>query len=138
MISGLISASATPGSAAKREAATIQQYAAQRNDIRLRLEQAFFNHEASLAKLASARRAVSASLEAFRDVKLRYLSGLSNELLLSNTQDQLINSLINRLTATVNVNITYAQLLRELLPVSQDPNRAISPTLQLGSKSAAY
>ena len=123
---------------AKREAATMQRYAAQRNDIRLRLEQAFFNHEASLAKLSSARRAVSASLEAFRDVKLRYLSGLSNELLLSNTQDQLINSLINRLTATVNVNITYAQLLRELLPVSQDPNRTIAPTLQLGSKSSAY
>ena len=136
----LFDAGTTAGEAralAKREAATMQQYAAQRNDIRLRLEQAFFNHEASLAKLASARRAVSASLEAFRDVKLRYLSGLSNELLLSNTQDQLINSLIKRLTATVNVNITYAQLLRELLPVSQDPNRAITPTLQLGSKSAA-
>lgn len=137
----LFDAGTTSGEAralAKREAATLQQYAAQRNDIRLRLEQAFFNHEASLAKLASARRAVSASLEAFRDVKLRYLSGLSNELLLSNTQDQLINSLIKRLTATVNVNITYAQLLRELLPVSQDPNRAITPTLQLGSKSTAY
>ena len=137
----LFDAGTTSGEAralAKREAATMQRYAAQRNDIRLRLEQAFFNHEASLAKLSSARRAVSASLEAFRDVKLRYLSGLSNELLLSNTQDQLINSLIKRLTATVNVNITYAQLLRELLPVSQDPNRAITPTLQLGSKSSAY
>jgi len=137
----LFDAGTTSGEAralAKREAATMQRYAAQRNDIRLRLEQAFFNHEASLAKLASARRAVSASLEAFRDVKLRYLSGLSNELLLSNTQDQLINSLINRLTATVNVNITYAQLLRELLPVSQDPNRAITPILRLGSKSSAY
>ena len=137
----LFDAGTTSGEAralAKREAATMQRYAAQRNDIRLRLEQAFFNHEASLAKLSSARRAVSASLEAFRDVKLRYLSGLSNELLLSNTQDQLINSLINRLTATVNVNITYAQLLRELLPVSQDPNRTIAPILQLGSKSSAY
>ena len=137
----LFDAGTTSGEAralAKREAATMQRYAAQRNDIRLRLEQAFFNHEASLAKLASARRAVSASLEAFRDVKLRYLSGLSNELLLSNTQDQLINSLINRLTATVNVNITYAQLLRELLPVSQDPNRSITPILRLGSKSSAY
>jgi len=135
----LFDAGTTSGEAralAKREAATIQQYAAQRNDIRLRLEQAFFNHEASLAKLASARRAVSASLEAFRDVKLRYLSGLANELLLSNTQDQLINSLINRLTATVNVNITYAQLLRELLPVSQDPNRSISPTMRLVSSSS--
>jgi len=132
----LFDAGTTSGEAralAKREAATIQQYAAQRNDIRLRLEEAFFNHEASLAKLASARRSVSASLEAFRDVKLRYLSGLSNELLVSNTQDQLINSLVNRLTATVNVNITYARLLRELLPVPRDPSTAITPSLRLGS-----
>ncbi|NDC14249.1 MAG: TolC family protein, partial [Synechococcaceae bacterium WB9_2_170] len=108
----LFDAGTTSGQAralARQEAATIQQYAAQRNDIRLRLEQAFFNHEASLAKLASARRGVSASLEAFRDAKLRYQSGLSNELLLSNTQDQLINSLVQRLNATVAVNITYAQ-----------------------------
>lgn len=130
----LFDAGTTSGQAkalARQEAATLQQYAAQRNDIRLRLEQAFFNHEASLAKLASARRGVSASLEAFRDAKLRYQSGLSNELLLSNTQDQLINSLVQRLNATVAVNITYAQLLRELLPVPQDPNAPLQPSLQL-------
>ena len=130
----LFDAGTTSGQAralARQEAATIQQYAAQRNDIRLRLEQAFFNHEASLAKLASARRGVSASLEAFRDAKLRYQSGLSNELLLSNTQDQLINSLVQRLNATVAVNITYAQLLRELLPVPQDPSAPLQPSLQL-------
>eukprot|EP01036_Dinobryon_divergens_P002661 gene2661-3494_t len=66
----LFDAGTTSGEAralAKREAATMQRYAAQRNDIRLRLEQAFFNHEASLAKLASARRAVSASMDAVRD-----------------------------------------------------------------------
>ncbi|MFM7646906.1 MAG: hypothetical protein ACKO50_02360 [Cyanobium sp.] len=41
---------------ARQEAAAAQQYAANRNDIRLRIEQALFNHEASLAKLSSARR----------------------------------------------------------------------------------
>ena len=130
----LFDAGTTSGEAralAKQQAATIQQYAAQRNDIRLRLEQAFFNHEASLAKLASARRGVAASLEAFRDAKLRYQTGLSNELLLSNTQDQLINSLVQRLNATVAVNITYAQLLRELLPVPQDPMAPLPTNLQL-------
>lgn len=117
----------------KRAAAAAQQYAAQRSDIRLRLEQAFFNHEASLAKLASARRGVAAALEAFRDVRLRYQSGLSSELDLSNTQEKLIASLVSRLNATVDVNITYAQLLRELLPVPRDPNAAITPVLQLSS-----
>ncbi len=118
-------------SLAKREAAVAQQYAASRNDIRLRLERAFFNHEASLAKLSSARRGVAAALEAFRDVRLRYQSGLSSEVDLSITQDRLINSLVARLNATVNVNLTYARLLRELLPMPRDPGQPVQPLLQL-------
>ena len=121
---------ATVRALARRADATAQQVAAQRNDIRLRLEQAFFRHEASLAKLASARRGVAASLEAFRDVRLRYLSGLSSELDVSNTQEQLFASLVRRLNATVEVNITYARLLRELLPVPRDPQAPFLPQLQ--------
>ncbi|MCP9777280.1 TolC family protein [Cyanobium sp. T1G-Tous] len=132
----LFDAGTTAGQAralTKQAAATAQQYAASRNDIRLRMEQAFFNHEASLAKLSSARRGVAAALEAFRDVRLRYLTGLDNELNLSNTQDRLINSLVRRLNATVGVNITYAKLLKELLPMPRDPNLPIQPQLQLSS-----
>ncbi len=54
----LFDAGTTAGQAralARQEAAAAQQYAANRNDIRLRIEQAFFNHEASLAKLSSAQ-----------------------------------------------------------------------------------
>ncbi len=134
----LFDAGTTAGQAralAKREAAAAQQYAASRNDIRLRLEQAFFNHEASLAKLSSARRGVAAALEAFRDVRLRYLTGIDSELNLSNTQDRLINSLVQRINATVNVNITYAKLLKELLPMPRDPNLPIQPQLQLSSNA---
>ena len=135
----LFDAGTTAGQAralAKREAATAQQYAATRNDIRLRIEQAFFNHEASLAKLSSARRGVSAALEAFRDVRLRFLTGLDSELNLSNTQDRLINSQVQRLNATVNVNITYAKLLKELLPMPRDPHLPIQPQLQLQLSSS--
>ena len=135
----LFDAGTTAGQAralTKQAAATAQQYAATRNDIRLRLEQAFFNHEASLAKLSSARRGVAAALEAFRDVRLRYLTGLDSELNLSNTQDRLINSLVRRINATVGVNITYAKLLKELLPMPQDPNLPIQPQLQLSSSPA--
>jgi outer membrane protein TolC len=112
----------------RRSAAAAQAYAAQRNDIRLRIEQAFFGHEASLARLVSARRGVAAGLEAFRDARLRYQAGLSSELDLSSTQERLIASLVQRLEATVNVNVTYAQLLRELLPMPQDPDVPV-PTL---------
>ena len=135
----LFDAGTTAGQAralTKQAAATAQQYAASRNDIRLRIEQAFFNHEASLAKLSSARRGVAAALEAFRDVRLRYLTGLDSELNLSNTQDRLINSLVRRINATVNVNITYAKLLKELLPMPRDPNLPIQPQLQLSSSPA--
>lgn len=130
----LFDAGTTAGQAralARQEAAAAQQYAASRNDIRLRIEQAFFNHEASLAKLSSARRGVAAAVEAFRDVRLRYQTGLSSEIDLSVTQDRLINSLVQRLNATVNVNITYARLLKELLPMPRDPNAPVQPQLQL-------
>ena len=100
---------------ARRGAAVTQQYAAQRNDIRLRIEQAFFGREASLAP--------------FREARLRYQAGLSSELDLSNTQERLIGSLVQRLKATVNV--TYAQLLRDLLPMPTDPGAPVPSRLQL-------
>ena len=96
------------------------------------LEQAFFQHEASLAKLASAQRGVAAALEAFRDIRLRYKLGLSNEVDLSLTQERLISSLVQRLNATIGVNITYARLLRELLPMPRDPAQPVAARLQLG------
>ncbi len=114
-----------------KEKVAAQSYANKRNAIRLRLEQAFFNHEASLAKLVSARRGVGASMEAFRDVKLRYQTGLSNEVDLSVTQERLVSALVQRLNATIDVNITYARLLRELLPVPRNPQDVPTATLQL-------
>ena len=116
---------------ARRADAEMHRWAARRNDIQLRLEQAFFQHEASLASLAAARRGVKASLEAFRDVKLRYRTGLASEVELSLTQDQLISSLVQRLSATVDVNLTYARLLRELLPMPRDPAGPVAPRLTL-------
>ncbi len=116
---------------AHQAAAIAQRFANERETIRLRLETAFFNHEASLARLASARRGVAAALEGFRDVRLRYKTGLSNEVEVSLTQERLIASLVQRLNATVAVNITYARLLRELLPTPSDPTLPVRPQLQL-------
>ncbi len=120
-----------------RAQATAQEYAAQRDAIRLRLETAFFNHEASLARLSAARRGVAAAIEAFRDVRLRFQSGLSSEVDLSITQERLISSLVQRLNATVTVNVSYARLLRELLPVPRDPAAPVSPQLRWISEVAA-
>ncbi len=114
-----------------QEQAAAEQYAKTRNAIRLRLERAFLNHEASLAKLVSARRAVGASKEAFRDTQLRYQTGLSDEVDLSMTQEQLVNALVRRLFATVDVNVTYARMLRELLPMPKNPNEPVLTQLTL-------
>lgn len=72
-----------------------------------------------------------ASLEAYRDARLRYQSGLTNEVTLSLTQDRLITSLVQRLEATVAVNITYARLLRELLPMPTDTEAVVPVRLTL-------
>ena len=115
----------------RRTRAIGQEAEALRDRIRLRMETAFFDHEASLARLSAARIGVAAALEAFRDSRLRYELGLDDELELSVTQDQLIASLIGRLQATVDVNISYARLLRELLPVPRDPGTPIVPQVRL-------
>ena len=76
-------------------------------------------------------------MEAFRDVRLRYQTGLSSELDLSITQERLISSLVRRLDSTVDVNITYAQLLRELLPVPRDPAAPFTPALTYSSSQSS-
>ena len=47
------------------------------------------------------------------------------------TRDGVRHGHAQRLNATVAVNITYAQLLRELLPVPQDPMAPLPTNLQL-------
>lgn len=131
----LFDAGATAGEAEaleRRRQAVEQEHAARRDAIRLRLEQAFFQHEADLAKLASAQRGVTAALEAFRDIRMRYKLGLANEVDLSLTQERLISGLVGRLNATIGVNVSYARLLRELLPVPRDPDQPVEAVLQLG------
>ena len=48
----------------------------------------------------------------------------------------LVSRLVQRLNATVNVNITYAKLLKELLPMPRDPILPIQPQLQLQLSSS--
>ena len=68
---------------------------------------------------------------------MRYQAGLSSEVDLSDTQRQLVTSLLQRLNATVGVNITYARLLRELLPVPRDPGLRVTPRLSLDGATPA-
>jgi hypothetical protein len=48
-----------------------------------------------------------------------------------------ISSLVRRLNATVAVNVSYARLLRELLPMPRDPQQPVQPLLQWLGESGA-
>ena len=42
-----------------------------------------------------------------------------------------MNALVRRLFATVDVNVTYARMLRELLPMPKNPNNPVLTQLTL-------
>ena len=116
---GLVSASRA---AAQR---TEQASARERNAIRQRLESAYFDHTASLEQILAARAAYRAAREAFRDVRARYQLGLANYTDVSDTIRRLTEAMEARAEAVTLANVSYARLLRELLPVPDRPGQSV-------------
>lgn len=123
--------------AASRAAAqrTEQQLARQRNSIRQRLEAAYYQHQAALEQIVAARSAYAASREAFRDARARYQLGLSDYTDLSDTITALSQALEGVAESTTLANLSYAQLLRDLVSVPDQPGG--SPELPLRLEPAA-
>ena len=117
--------------AASRSAAgrTAETLARERNAIRQRVEAAFFDHRAALAQILAARASYAAAREAFRDVRARYQLGLSDYSDVADTISTLTTAMEGVAEATTLANVSYAQLLRELLPVPVQPGPP--PTLPL-------
>ncbi|MEB3239638.1 MAG: TolC family protein [Cyanobacteriota bacterium] len=113
--------------AASRSAAgrTADQVARERNAIRQRLEAAFFDHRAALEQIVAARASYAAAREAFRDVRARYLVGLSDYTAVADTISTLTAAMEGVAEATTLANVSYAQLLRELLPVPDQPGSPV-------------
>lgn len=120
--------------AASRSAAarTDQQLARERNAIRQRLEAAFFDHRAALRQIVAARASYSASREAFRDVRARYQLGLADYSDVADTVATLTGAMEGVAESTTLANVSYAQLLRELLPVPDRPDQPVALPLVLG------
>ena len=125
--------SSAGGAAASRAAAlrTEQLSARQRNAIRQRLEAAFFEQRASLGQILAARASYRAAKQAFADVRARYQLGLANYSDVSDTIRSLTAALEARAEAVTQANISYAQLLRELLPMPDRPGLPVALPLQL-------
>ena len=109
--------------AASRAAAerTLQSEAAERNAIRQRLENAYYDQRAALSQIIAANASFQASREASRDSRARYEFGLADYTDLADTIQSLTTAMEQRAEATTLANLSYAQLLRELLPVSRQP-----------------
>lgn len=124
----------TRGAAAASRAAaarTEQALAGERNAIRQRLEAAFFDHRAALAQIVASRAAYAASREAFRDVRARYQLGLADYTDVSSTIRLLTQTMEGVAESITLANVSYAQLLRELLPVPSTPEQPVSLPLEL-------
>jgi outer membrane protein TolC len=124
----------TSGAAAASRAAAVrteQTLARERNAIRQRLEFAFFDHRAALGQIVASRASYAASREAFRDVRARYQLGLADYTDVSTTIRLLTQAMESVAESITLANVSYAQLLRELLPVPSEPGQPISLPLVL-------
>lgn len=126
----------TSGAASASRAAAVrteQTLARERNAIRQRLEAAFFDHRAALGQILASRASYAASREAFRDVRARYQLGLADYTDVSTTISLLTQAMEGVAESITLANVSYAQLLRELLPVPNEPGQPISLPLVLES-----
>ena len=130
----------TSGAAAASRAAAVrteQSLARERNSIRQRLEASFLDHRAALGQIVASRASYAASREAFRDVRARYQLGLADYTDMSSTIRLLTQAMEGVAESITLANVSYAQLLRELLPVPNEPGQPISLPLVLEPAAGA-
>jgi outer membrane protein TolC len=132
----LFDAGITSGQVAATKAAaeqSAQAEAEERNAIRQRLETAYFDHTAAIEQIGAANSSFRAAREAYRDARARYEFGLANYTDLSDTVTKLTIALEQRAEAVTDANLSYAQLLRELLPVPTKPSVPVLLPLTLAN-----
>ena len=124
----------TSGAASASRAAaerTEQTLARERNGIRQRMEAAFFDHRAALRQIVASRASYAAAREAFRDVRARYQLGLANYTDVSQTIQLLTQTMESVAESITLANVSYAQLLRELITVPNQPGAPVNLPLVL-------
>jgi outer membrane protein TolC len=118
----LFDAGVTGGEAEASRAAAeavLQRLARQRNQIRQELETAFYDYRASLSQLNAAEASYRASREAFRDARARYQLGLADYTDVSETISLMTRAMEGIAESMTLANVSYARMLRQLLPVPE-------------------
>lgn len=124
----LFDAGVTTGAVEANRAAaerTLQAEASERNGIRQRLESAFYDNRAALSQIIAANASFQAAKEAYRDSRARYEFGLADYTDLADTIVSLTTAMEQRAEAMTLANLSYARLLRELLPVPRQPDQPV-------------
>ena len=114
---------------------TAQFGASERNAIRQRLEAAYYDHRASLSQIIAANASFRAAREAYRDSRARYEFGLADYTDLSDTIRSVTTAMEQRASAITLANVSYAQLLRELLAVPTKTDQPVELPLVLPPSS---
>ena len=132
----LFDAGITSGAVAASSAAaerTLQAEAAERNGIRQRLETAYYDHRAALSQIIAANASFRAAREAYRDSRARFEFGLADYTDLADTIRSLTTAMEQQAEAMTLANVSYAQLLRELLPVPTTLDAPVSLPITLSA-----
>ena len=119
----------TAGAVAASKAAAdqvLQDEAAERNAIRQKIESAYYDHRAALCQIIAANSSYKAARDAYRDTRARFEFGLADYTDLADTISSLTKAMEQKAEAMTFANLSYAQLLRELVDVPRNPDEDVS------------
>ena len=119
----------TAGAVAASKAAAdqvLQDEAAERNAIRQKIESAYYDHRAALSQIIAANSSYKAARDAYRDTRARFEFGLADYTDLADTISSLTKAMEQKAEAMTFANLSYAQLLRELVDVPRNPDEDVS------------
>ena len=111
----------------------MQAEATERNAIRQRLETAYYDHRAALSQIIASNASFRAAREAYRDSRARFEFGLADYTDLADTIRSLTTAMEQQAEAMTLANVSYAQLLRELLPVPTTLDTPVSLPITLSA-----
>lgn len=101
----------------------------QKDEVRIEVEQAFFDLEANEENISTAQRAVELAEESLRLARLRFQAGVGTQTDVVDAQSELTTSRGNLLTAIVQYNQSFNELQRAItnIPDAQIDGEAETP-----------
>ncbi len=89
-------------------------YANQRNQVRIEIEQAYFDLQANKENIGTAEKAVEQAEESLRLARLRFQAGVGTQTDVIDSQTELTTARGNRLSAIIDYNQSLTQLYRSV------------------------